>query len=128
MSRNFWNDGGGHYPPGTDTRNAPWNRPDAPDPDDCDIEAAETEIYPFVNFEAEATLRDVQNACDYLNTEETIQVSELVEVCDKPHPLSTVPADLKAEVMKQAKAYVNERCRELVRERMFEECPRYARF
>ena len=118
MTRTNWQDGGGYYPPGSDTPDAPWNQPDAPEPEQRDIDDAEREIYPFLHFETDATMNDIHNANGFLGTNGTSLVVEICEAVDgRPNPLMGVPDNLIEIVKAQAKAWVDERAQEYALER-----------
>jgi len=135
MSKINWRDGGGVYPPGSDTANAPWNEIPDPEPNENEYDLAREEIYPFLNFEPEATTQDINNAVPILqeNGKDDIdQLAEICDACDKPNPLLAINDELKAEIIKQAQAYVEKRAYELAAEREpdfdepdFDEAERY---
>ena len=111
-----------NYPEGSDTRDAPWNQPDAPEPEQRDIDEATAEIHAFASFDESATMNDIYNANEYMNT---IQTGDAVELCecnaDKPNPLAAVPDELKNTIMKQAQDYIDERAQEIVNDRCDDE-------
>ncbi len=107
-----------NYPEGADNKFAPWNQPEEPEPEQCDLDEAKSEIYPFVNFEPGATISDINNAVDYLDTDETNEVAEICEACNRPNPLLAVNDELKAVVKKQAEEWVDERAIEVMKDRI----------
>ena len=116
MTRTNWNDGGGFYPPGSDTRDAPWNAPEPPEPTEPEYEKAEAEVWPFRTFDESAKFNDISLAAEYLDTDEAWAAVELCEACGKDHPIAAIDDDARKTLKRQAGDYINERAAELANE------------
>ncbi len=105
-----------NYPEGSDTLDAPWNQPDAPEPTSEETERAEIEIWPFLTWDESATLRDIVNAAGHLNTDEIWNAVECAEACGKSKPIGAIGNASRETITKQATDYVTERAQELASE------------
>lgn len=102
-----------NYPEGADTKDAPWNQPDPPEPTAAEIDDAKSEIWPFLSWDESATFDDIANAADELNTDEAFEAVTIAEACGKPNPILAIPNALRETIDKQAADWVDRRAQEI---------------
>jgi len=121
-------DGGGRYPVGSDTPDAPWNQPDLEVTDEH-YETAESEVWFLLNWNENENpdiclpdvLEMIQNVCPskYFDLDfELLLVS--MEITDQDHEiaaaLNMMPEERRKQIKVYAEAWVDDRAADLARE------------
>jgi hypothetical protein len=126
MTRINWQDGGGHYPPGSDTPDAPWNQVDLVTDDHR--EAARLEVWVLDEWEygeigdADCTLDEfmemIQTVCPAKYFDEEFQI--LLDATEAAHQMRGMAAAIRlftdqrrAEIKLHAESWIDDRAEEL---------------
>ena len=125
---NNWRDGGGFYPAGSDTPDAPWNQPDLEVTDE-QRETAQSEVWFLLTWNENENpdiclhevLEMIQTVCPikYFDLDFELLLEQM-EITDQDHGITAALNMMPEERRKQIKAYaedwVDDRAADLARE------------
>ena len=128
--RTNWRDGGGCYPPGSDTPDAPWNQHDV-EPSQEHIDEATKDVWVLVEWEYGTLAPDdttfnavnemIQIVVPYSYFDDEFgQIMDAMEIVAKDRgigaALDIMPENRKAEIKRFAEKWIDERAADLARE------------